>query len=250
MDGDDIAQAREALRNIDLFRGYDDKAIGVVRLGGLTNLVFRIDRGDFVINRIGEDKDGTPVILPAVRKAHGLTNIVSPPQSPQKGTSINTASGDRNPKNVVLQSGSLWFSQTINHQGRAAVQWHQVRLDGTIVQTGLIAGEATSFIQTTLAVNARNDVLIGFQETGESMFISPRMAWRLAGDPPGTVREIVRLGEGQGATDGTSWGDYSGSVVDGDNLEDMWTIQSITSPKGKGWTLVAKLPVVKDRPSK
>jgi thiamine kinase-like enzyme len=43
MDGDDIAQAREALRNIDLFRGHHDKAIGVERLGGLTNLVFRID---------------------------------------------------------------------------------------------------------------------------------------------------------------------------------------------------------------
>jgi len=203
---------------------------------------FRIEKGDFVINRITEDQAGTPIIMPAVRKAHNLANMASPPQSPQKNTAQKTASGDRSPKNVVLQSGHLWISQTINHQGRAAVQWHQLKLDGNIVQTGLISNETTSYIQTSIAVNKKNDVLIGFQETGPDMFISPRMAYRFADDAPGTIREIVHFGEGQGATDGTSWGDYSGSAVDGDNLEDLWTIQSTTSLEGKGWTVIAKLP--------
>lgn len=203
---------------------------------------FRIERGDFVISRITDSGDGTPVIMPATRKAHNLTNIVSPPQAPQKGTTQKTASGDRNPKNVVLQGGFLWFSQTINDEGRAAVQWHQLALDGTIVQTGLIRGSATNYIQTSIAVNKSRDVLIGFQETHADMFISPRMAYRFANDPLGTIREIVRLGEGQGATDGTSWGDYSGSAIDGDNLEDLWTIQSITSEQGKGRTVIARLP--------
>jgi hypothetical protein len=206
---------------------------------------FRIERSDFVISRITEDTDGTPIIMPATRKAHGLTNIASPPQAPQKGTTQKTASGDRNPKNVVLQSGFLWFSQTINDEGRASVQWHQITLDGTIVQTGLIRASATNYIQTSIAVNRRNDVLVGFQETNADMFISPRMAYRLANDPRGAVREIVRLGEGQGATDGTSWGDYSGSVVDGDNLEDLWTIQSTTSLQGKARTVIARLPYQK-----
>ena len=85
-------------------------------------------------------------------------------------------------------------------------------------------------------------MLIGFQETNADMFISPRMAYRLAKDAPGTVREIIRLGEGEGTTDGASWGDYSGSVVDGDNLKDLWTIQSITNPQGKGHTVIARLP--------
>jgi|CXWK01.1.fsa_nt_gi hypothetical protein len=203
---------------------------------------FRIERGDFVISRITEGQDGTPVIMPAARKAHNLTNISSPPQAPQKGTAVKTASGDRNPKNVVLQGGFLWFSQTINDEGRAAVQWHQLTLDGTIVQTGLIRGSTTNYIQTSIAVNKSHDVLIGFQETHADMFISPRLAYRFADDPRGTVRDIVRLGEGLGATDGTSWGDYSGSVVDGDNLEDLWTIQSITSVQGKGLTVIARLP--------
>jgi hypothetical protein len=203
---------------------------------------FRIERGDFVISRITEDKDGTPVGILVSRKAHNLANMGSPPQSPQKNTAQRTASGDRNPKDVVLQSGYLWISQAINYQGRSAVQWHQLKTDGTIVQTGLISGENTNYIQTTIAVNRKNDVLIGFQETNSDMFISPRLAYRFAEDAPRTIREIVRLGEGEGATDGTSWGDYSGSVVDGDNLEELWTIQSITSPEGKGRTIIAKLP--------
>jgi hypothetical protein len=118
---------------------------------------------------------------------------VSPPQAPQKGTTQKTASGDRNPKNVVLQGGFVWFSQTINVEGRAAVQWHQLALDGTIVQTGLIRGSATNYIQTSIAVNKSRDVLIGFQETHADMFISPRMAYRFADDPLGTIREIVGL---------------------------------------------------------
>jgi len=203
---------------------------------------FKIEGGDFVISRISEDEDGKPVVILVSRKAHNLANMGHPPQSPQKNSTQRTASGDRNPKNVVLQSGYLWFSQTINYQGRAAVQWHQIKTDGTIIQTGLISGENTSYIQTTLAVNKKNDVLIGFQETNDSMFISPRLTFRLAKDAPGTVREIIRPGEGKGATSGASWGDYSGSVIDGDNLMDLWTIQSITNPQGKGHTVIVKLP--------
>jgi hypothetical protein len=74
------------------------------------------------------------------------------------------------------------------------------------------------------------------------MFISPRLAFRRADDPPGKLREVVSLGEGKAATDGTSWGDYSGSVIDGDNLMDLWTIQSITDAEGKGDTIIVKVP--------
>jgi hypothetical protein len=48
------------------------------------------------------------------------------------------------------------------------------------------------------------------------MFISPRLAFRKADDPKGTLRKIVKLGEGKGATNGVAWVDYSGSCVDGD----------------------------------
>ncbi|UMB60291.1 hypothetical protein MHL31_14550 [Lutibacter sp. A80] len=203
---------------------------------------FQITRTDFIIRRVVTSKDGTPVCETVSKTAHGLKYFGWPPQSPQKGTDQKTSSGDRNPKNLVFQNGDIWFSQAINYQGRSAVQWHQVKTDGTIVQTGLISSKNSSYIQTTLAVNKNNDVLIGFQETSDVMFISPRLTYRKASDPKGTVRKIVSLGEGKGFTDGVSWGDYSGSVIDGDNFMDLWTIQSITDINGKGDTVIVKVP--------
>ncbi|MEN8127301.1 MAG: hypothetical protein ABFR90_05785 [Planctomycetota bacterium] len=203
---------------------------------------FKIAMSNFVITRITDSSDGTPKIVNVASKPHGLKYMGWPPRSPQKGTDQKTASGDRNPKNLVLQNGHLWFSHAVNCNGRSAVQWHQVKLDGSIVQTGLISDPNSSYIQTTIAVNRKNDVLVGFQETSPDMYISPRLAWRLATDPPGQLRPIVKLGEGQGATSGVSWGDYSGSVVDGDNFLDLWTIQSITDKNGKGDTVIVKVP--------
>jgi hypothetical protein len=203
---------------------------------------FKIEEKEFVVTKVTEDESGKPVEIETGRAPHNLKYINWPPQSPQKGTDQLTASGDRNPKNVVLQNGYIWFSQVVNVDGRSAVQWHQVKLDGTIVQTGLISSKKSSYIQTTIAVNKNNDVLIGFQETSPEMFISPRMTYRKAEDPLGTTREIIHLGEGEGATHGVAWGDYSGSCIDGDNLTDLWTVQSITNKEGKGPCVIAKIP--------
>ena len=203
---------------------------------------FDIDNKNYVIKKIVSDKNGDAICEEVSRKAHNMKNFDWPPQSPQKGTTQLTSSGDRNPKNVVLQDGFIWFSHTVNINGRAGVQWHQLELNGTVVQEGEISSPTSSYIQTTLAVNKNKDVLIGFQETSTAMYISPRMTFRKNTDAPGSTRPIISLGEGKGATDGVAWGDYSGSIVDGDNLLDLWTVQSITTAKGKGELRIAKIP--------
>ena len=201
------------------------------------------DEGNFTIRKVSADKAGNPVCTVVSRKPHGLAYIDYPPVSAQKGTDQKVSSGDRNPKNLVFQNGCIWFSQAVLCEGRSAVQWHQVRAkDGKIIQTGLLRSSESNFIQTTIAVNAKEDVLVGFQEVNERSFISPRFAFRKGGDKKGTLRPMVSLGEGKGATDGTSWGDYSGSIVDGDNLRDLWTIQSIANEKGRGETVIVRVP--------
>jgi hypothetical protein len=190
--------------------------------------------------------DGKPVSQVVFDKPHGFEFFGWPPKSPQKGTDQLTASGDRNPKNIVLQNGCLWFSQAINCDGRAAVQWHQVKLDGTVVQSGLVRDPKNSFIQTTITVNESEDVLVGFQETGPEMFISPRFAFRHKDDPLGELRSRVSIGEGKAATSGVAWGDYSGSTIDADNGKDLWTIQSIAGADGKGDTVIARVPFGQD----
>lgn len=198
---------------------------------------------DIVITRVADGGDGTPVVAAVERKPHGFKNFGWPPQSPQKGTTQKTASGDRNPKNLVLQNGHIWFAQNVNINGRSGIQWHQMKTDGTFVQSGEIAHPVNSYIQATIAVNKNNNVLIGFQETGPDNFISPRCAVHKAGAPAGSVGQILRLGEGKGSTKGGAWGDYSGSVVDADNLADFWTIQSITDENGGGDTVNARIPM-------
>ena len=209
----------------------------------------KLSRDKLHVTRILDAGDGTPIASHRFSVSHNFENFGWPPQSPQKGTSKKTASGDRNPKNLVIQGGFLWFSHTVNCNGRAAVQWHQVNLaDGTFVQSGLLSDKKNSFIQTTLAVNKRLDVLVGFQEAGPEMFISPRFAFRRADDPLGKLQPMISLGEGKSATEGGAWGDYSGSVVDGDNLLDMWTVQSIADESGRGDTVIARLPVKAPKP--
>jgi hypothetical protein len=204
---------------------------------------FDIEDDYFVIRKVSEDVNGQPYCETVSKRPHWLKYIDYPPQSPQKGTAQKVSSGDRNPKNLVFQNGSIWFSQAVNCDSLSAVQWHQVNAStGEIVQTGLIKSDTTNYIQTTIAVNKKNEVLIGFQEVNSNSFISPRFAYRKAKDKPGTIRKIIHAGEGKGATDGASWGDYSGSMIDGDNLLDMWTIQSITNEKGKGETVIIKVP--------
>jgi thiamine kinase-like enzyme len=46
MDDRGVAQARRTLKDLDLFRRVEDHDLEVTRLGGLTNLVFRVDHGD------------------------------------------------------------------------------------------------------------------------------------------------------------------------------------------------------------
>ena len=197
---------------------------------------------EIILTKVGEGAGTTPVIKSVTKAPHNFKFFDWPPPSPMKGTEARTSSGDINPKNIVLQSNHLWFSHTVNVNGRAGVQWHQVRMDGTFVQSGLISDPLKSYIQTTIAVNKKNDVIVGFQETSPTSFISPRVAWRKAGDRAGTLRPMVSLGEGVAATEGGAWGDYSGSCFDGDNLTDLWTIQSIANEKGRGGTVIAKIP--------
>jgi hypothetical protein len=64
-------------------------------------------------------------------------------------------------------------------------------------------------------------------------------------DASGTTRKIISVGEGVGATDGAAWGDYSGSTIDGDNLMNLWTVQSRANTKGKAESVIVKIPFKK-----
>ena len=208
---------------------------------------FALDDSSYTIRKIREDKSGNPYAEIVITKKHGLQYIDYPPPSPQPGTEQKVSSGDRNPKNLVMQNGSIWFSQAVNCNGRSAVQWLQINAkNGKIIQKGLIASETSNYIQTSIAVNKNNDVLIGFQEVSERLPISPRFCYRLNNDPLNSTRPIISIGEGKGSTEGQSWGDYSGGIIDGDDGQTLWSIQSKTNEKGKNESIIVRVPVRKN----
>ncbi|MDH4387506.1 MAG: hypothetical protein QE269_02130 [Fimbriimonas sp.] len=197
---------------------------------------------DIIISRVAEDENGDPMVTSQTRKPHGFKYFGWPPASPMKGTDKKTASGDRNPKNLQLIGGHIYFSQAVNINGRAGVQFNKFALDGTRVQTGWLSHPTNSYIETTMAVNKSGDVLVGFQETGPDMSISARAGLFSRNDPTWLNPKIFKFAEGIAPTEGGAWGDYSGTVVDGDNLNDFWTIQSYANDKGRGSTIIAKVP--------
>lgn len=207
---------------------------------------FSINDSEFIVRKISEGTDGKPYCTTVSKGLHHFQYIDYPPESPQKGTAQKISSGDRNPKNLILQNGCIWFSQAVNCNGRSAVQWSQLSLSkNKFLQTGLIKSDTTNYIQTTIGVNKNNDVLIGFQEANEHSFVSSRFTYRLHKDRKGTTRKIIRIAEGKAAGDGDAWGDYSGTCIDGDNLTNLWTIQSWANAKGKASSVIIKVPFKK-----
>ena len=192
------------------------------------------DKKSFLLQTIDDD-NGVPVISEVWSVNNPSQYIEPPPSSQQMGTNKLVSSGDFRPKNVVIQNNSLWFSHIVNLNENSAIEWFQLSVkDGTVIQKGLISKNGTNYIQPTIAVNTRGDMAINFEETNSTMNISVRVAYRLAGDPKNTIREVINVAEGNspyfGSPENTdkvlAWGDYSGSVVDGDNGIDMWFAQS------------------------
>jgi hypothetical protein len=210
-----------------------------------------IDDTNFTLNKVTTNAQNIPYVTKVWQKAHQLQYIDYPPASPQKGTKTLVSSGDRNPKNLVLQGGYLWFAHTIDYNGQAAVQWHQISLaTGATMQTGILHKDGSNYIQSTIAVNKNLDVLVGFQEVNANMYVSPCFAYRKASDSNGTLRNVVTVEKGTGNYgDGTDktvpWGDYSGSTLDGDNLQDLWTAQSIMQKSNVVSNRLVKLKLAK-----
>ena len=91
MDDQGIEEAREVLRGIQMFWHHDESEIDVVRLGGLTNLVFRVDHGgeQYVLRLPGK---GTEEYINRVNEAQAAREAARAGVSPDV-LHVDTASG-------------------------------------------------------------------------------------------------------------------------------------------------------------
>ena len=131
--------------------------------------------------------------------------------APQQGTLAINA-GDSRIGSAVFRNGHVWYAQTVGFPPglngyvlRTAIQWVELDTNGAFVQGGRIEDPLASpwngrpwYAFGSLAVNARNDVLVGFSEFESDDFADAGYAFRSGTDPPGAMGKPVTLKDGEG----------------------------------------------------
>lgn len=165
---------------------------------------------------------------------------------PQLGSSELINSVDSRMENVIYRNGKLWavhhvFLPAGNPQ-RTAVQWWNLDTDGVILERGRIDDPTNlfSFAFPTIAVNANEDVFIGFDAFSETQYASAAYAYKSHYDEPNSMREYYQYKDGLGPYYKTfgggrnRWGDYSNTSVDPRNDLDFWCIQEYAEDASQG----------------
>src|SRR5262245_41656074 len=160
--------------------------------------------------------DGTTLTLVG---GAAQTNPLGPWTSPGPGNVLpqeyggGVDSGDSRVGNVVFRNGHIYYAQTIGLPAggaaglviHTAVQWVALDPAGGFVQGGRIEEPGAnpwnggkSYAFPSVAVNARNDLLVGFSEFESDDFVDAAYAFRAGTDPPNTLRAPVTLKDGEG----------------------------------------------------
>ncbi|MEZ5194996.1 MAG: hypothetical protein R2764_00940 [Bacteroidales bacterium] len=157
--------------------------------------------------------------------------------APQLGTDQKINTVDARMENMIYRNGKLW---TVHHvylpadnPNRCSVQWFELALDGTILQRGRVDDEEGNrcYAFTSIAVNAKEDVMIGYGSFSPEQYASCSYSFRYAGDPLNTLRDSYQYKDGLApywktfGGDRNRWGDYTGTVVDPVDDLDFWTLQ-------------------------
>ena len=158
-------------------------------------------------------------------------------------------SGDARIVNAIFRNGHIWYAQTVGLPAgsfpvtRTAAQWIRLDTSGNDVDAGRVDDPtATAFnggkwyAYPSIAVNAGNDVLLGFSQFSSVQFPSAGYTLRRSFDPAGTMRDPFISQAGLGFYNKTfsgtrnRWGDYSGAQVDPSDDTALWTIQQFSNP--------------------
>lgn len=156
---------------------------------------------------------------------------------PQAGTGRKIDAGDARILSCVYRNGSLWVAHTCflptANPTLCGAQWWQFTPEGVLIQSGRLLDPSGQvfYAYPTLAVNQRNDMMLGFSRFSPTNFAAAAYAMRLAADPPGTLRTEAPLKAGEGCYNRANgrpsnlWGAYSQTTVDPADDLSLWTLQ-------------------------
>ena len=180
-----------------------------------------------------------------------VTTRSAPPDAEQPGPKKNLETNDsRFSSSVVIQDGSLWAAHPVNVDGRAAIEWYQIRQsDNVVLQSGLIADDDLAFYYPSISVNDYGDVVIGFSGSSESQYVSTYAAVgdTLSGVTTFSAPTLLHAGvsdyERLDTINRNRWGDYSATVADPTNPFRFWTFQEYVHATNEWATRITELVV-------
>ncbi len=155
--------------------------------------------------------------------------LVSPPIRPGGGRLVN----------AVASHGSVWAIAATQVNDRTGAFWVEIDLKTMkLVQQGTVGDPTADIIFASLNVDANGNLGIAMNRTSESGYPSIYVTGRLASDPPGTLRPLVKAVAGRHVFikegwdlstpgNGTNYMDFSTVVVDPADPTLFWTYQEV-----------------------
>ena len=191
-----------------------------------------------------------PMTSPSLVEA-GVTIVPStstPPNAPALGSVAPLDCLDARPMNAVYRNGSVYTTHGIAVSGRAGCRWYEVNAsNANLVQYGTVADGSMYYFMPGIAVNARDEVILGFSGSNASQYAGAYLAARRPADSAGEMCAPILFQAGNAAYNTASsggvnrWGDYSLSSIDPVDDTTLWTIQEHTRSADAWGTWIAKV---------
>ena len=212
---------------------------------------------------------GTPTFAPSfavladIEDVGGGFGFPPLPDAPQAGSTETIETNDSRTLNAVWRNGRLYTVTTINPKagdpssGEATAHWIEIDTStlgspvasdqGSIDGDDIAAGTHTFF--PSIAVNAADELAIGFSASASTIFGTSAYTTRAAADPAGTTTGSTVLRAGldfyirtfdsppcDPSPARNRWGDYSGAAIDPANDQCFWIYNEHAIARGSGST--------------
>jgi hypothetical protein len=165
-----------------------------------------------------------------------------PVNAVQSGSGGTLDSGDWRPLDFEFRNGYGWTTMTVAcNPGSGTVncvRWAQIDLAAvSVVQSGVFSSNGDYRIFPDLAVNACNDMAIGYTKSSSSTFPAVFASGRLSTDTAGTLQAETQLKAGEitytsfESSAPRRWGDYTGMTIDPDGVT-FWYLGEYSKDTG------------------
>jgi hypothetical protein len=190
-----------------------------------------------------------PLTLPTLVEA-GQVSVPSnsaPPNAPALGSVSPLDCLDGRPMNAVYRNGSVWMTHGIAVDGKAGCRWYEINAaSASTVQVGTVSDSEMYYFMPGIAVNSRDEVILGFSGSNASQYAGAYLSGRMPSDSAGELSTPLLLQAGNAAYNSVGsggvnrWGDYSLSSIDPVDDTTLWTIQEHTRASDQWGTWIGR----------